>query len=355
MSEEHEPTLTPPSTAASEWDAGFEGDRWIVVSKLGPFIRLFKRPPDFSKRFYHRLYQLKVEDWSIHSTVKLLSGFCLMNARLSIRFQATLNYAMRNQEVLATLAEHIKSHYEILIKDVVDQQLVSAENSEWIYEGLEDIEVMVATSVNETLAAQDIQCRTRCELEPCFAALPDDDGQTAANHFRHERTYLEFMRRNHEFRDRRNQELYRQSIDDEKAKLEYKKRLLQQTREDEQLDHQQAVEASELLKAKLHQEEERQFASQQSEERIAAMKLEHQHRLKQLELENEIKNKKKRYQATNEISQYLRREIELLVLEKQRKMLELDIQKAAAKTTPETGAATKAPSGNKTVDTSRNQ
>src|SRR5664279_4335743 len=94
------------------WDPGFDAERRIVVSKLGPYHKLFERPQNFIPRFYHRVYPLPIEDWHLTIKTRLYGGFCTMTTELQIHFQPTLNYVERNMDVLPEVNRQIKTSYE---------------------------------------------------------------------------------------------------------------------------------------------------------------------------------------------------------------------------------------------------
>lgn len=97
----------------------------------------------------------------------------------------------------------------------------------------------------------------------------------------------------------------------------------------ESLKQQQRLQQMDLeveLKAQERQQQERSRV----EQKLQAEKLEYEARLKDMQLEAEIKEKQRRFDATEKSDEYLRREIELLILEKQRAELTRAISKPAA-------------------------
>ncbi len=319
-------TLPVPDVEASlEWDPGFEGDRWIVVSRFGPFLKVYRRPLNYRKRFYHKTFNIPVRDWLIITDSKFLAGLCTMTSRLEVRFQPTVRYAQSNLEALADLPGHIMSNYEGLLKDVMERELLQADDNGWVKQGLESIERSIENIVNETLAAQHIQCRARCQLEPSFEDLSEKQIESLSGHFERQEAYLELMRRNHEFESKRSQENYRHAEQNERAALEHQRNLLDQFRRDEAVRQAKDREESEGVCARLQEEERRQAARQASEERRHIERIEHEKQLRKLEFEAKRKEHEMRMQATERSDDILRREIELLVLEKQRQSLEEEI------------------------------
>lgn len=316
---------TPESEEHDEWDPGFEGDRWVVVSRFGPFLKVFRRTAGYRKRFYHQTFNLPVRDWLIVTEAKFLAGLCTMTSRLEVRFQPTVRYVQQNLEALPDFSGHIIANYEALIKDVMERELVGAEEGDWIKQGLEKVERSIENTVNETLVAQNIQCRAQCRLQPVFEDLSRQQTESMSGHFERQAAYLELLRRNHEFESKRSQEIFRHAEQNERAALEHQRNLLDQFRREEAVRQAKDREESDRIYAQLQEEEKRQAARRASEERRHIERIEHEKLLRKLELEAKRKEREMRLQAAEQSDDMLRREIELLVLEKQRNSLEEEV------------------------------
>jgi hypothetical protein len=72
------------------------------------------------------------------------------------------------------------------------------------------------------------------------------------------------------------------------------------------------------LEADLKEQEHRQLEHQNVQIKLEALKIEHENRLYQMQLDLEVKEIAQRAEATKNKDEYLRREIEWLVLDKQR-------------------------------------
>ncbi len=405
------------------WDPGFEAERQVILSKFGPYNRLFHRPENFVRHFYHHIYPLTIEDWNLTFKTSLHGGFCTIDSNIEIRYQPTVRYAQDNREILSNVHQHIQNSYSGLIRDLVDKELLDLDDGNWVHSGLGQVENRIMNAVNEALMLQKIHCRSICSLVPVFIELADDSKLDAG--FIQESIYLNVMQKNFEFREKQELELLRQQEEQEKLELERQKVELEKTaREDVAFREMQALQAEQkkqqleekelqtleqfkveermLAKQSLHEErmreiqveaemqgqeklwarqeemqteelkhkqllkereqqeeieelekqqvqwhsskerlhqkrlaqeqhlerlnheaelknlEQRQVDKQELEERLLAEKLKHQSRLKGMELEMEVKDHEKRFETSNQTSEYLRREIELLVLEKQR-------------------------------------
>ncbi|WP_404357901.1 hypothetical protein [Methylotuvimicrobium sp. KM1] len=402
------------------WDPGFDGSRRLVVAKLGPYRKAFPRPQKFTPRFYHRIFQLPIEDWSLTCRAELYGGFCSLEINLTIHFQASIHYAMTHIETLPEINSYIKKAYESLVRDVIDQEIKKLDDGEWIESGLAPIEKRIQTQINETLITQHIQCRALCSMQPSFADVTQS--QNLSNSFAREDIYLKIQKKNFEFKERQNRESLRQQEEQERLLIEkrnretelkikeqalesesnlrllkeqerqiteqfsleerlYMERVRHQARlqeleqetqrelqrqqlakqleteqrlQEEKLRHQQLLKEKELAaelkqfeeqqaqwnaakermqQEKLKQEQrlkqieseaeralaaQKQSEAQKLQEKLHAERLQHESRLKEMELAMQIEEQKKRYEATQETSEYLRRDIELLVLEKRR-------------------------------------
>jgi len=419
------------------WEPGFDADRQLVVTKLGPYRKLYQRPDGFVKRFFQRIYPLPIEAWRLTSQTSLYGGFCSIDCRLEIRFQSTCKYAMANSDVLPDINHHIRSAYEGLIRDVITRELLNLADGRWIMEGLQDVEKSIANAVNEALMLRNIQCRTACVLQPTFLEPAETNGLDAR--FAHKAVYLRVSQKNFQFREHQQQEklrqeqalqlqqlehqreqleirnqqaqmerlqqsqqaenskqmllekeqqqteqlavekrLYQASIEHERHLREIakeaesqelidqqaKQRALEKRLQEEKFAHETLLKEQELnheieqfkkqqnrwneAKESLHQEKLKQehlFKAQEQaaqirtkenqttaelkmQERLLAEKIKHENRLKEMQLQAEVEEHERRFLATEKTDAYLRREIELLVLEQRRAELNRSIQKA---------------------------
>jgi hypothetical protein len=420
-----------------EWDPGFDGRRQLVIAKLGPFRKIYRRSANFKKRFYHTVYPLPIEEWGITEHVQLYGGFCSVEAALSIRFQASITYAQAHSEALPEINRHIKAGFEGLIRDAAVQELRLLDDGKWVETGLARVEKQLQTTINETLAVQHIHCRALCEMQATFADA--FDAAQLDSRCAREDIYLKVLKKNFEVRERQEQERFRQEQALEEQRLAQEQRLIeQQNREDElkraeqeqaarnlrlrledrerqlaeqllveqrlhreklkhqqhlhamekeieaeeqqhrqskqfqlerqlqeeQLEHQQQLKAKQLtaeiedyarqqitwneanerfriakiqreerLKqmenaAELKLQESKLLDEQNLQERLLEEKLKHESRLKEMELQMQIQEQKKRYEETQQVDEYLRHDIELLILEQHRSELVQAIKKA---------------------------
>ena len=274
------------------WEPGFAGERQIVYSRLGPFVRCYAKPDKFIKRFYHRLYPLPIEDWQITARKQLFGGFCTIDATLDLRFQASHQFAIANMESLAEINPFIKHRFKELILDVLDRDLHNLELTDWVQTGLNDTEKQIETAINEALIVQKIQCRALCRLKPRFVELSDD--LELDDRFIHKSIYIEVMRKNFECREYQKQESFRQEELLRQQQLEHKQKLLDQIdKEGGLLSIKQEKEANNL-KRQLVEKERQKDEVHVIERRLHARELAHNNFLMEMEVEAETQNQEKK-------------------------------------------------------------
>lgn len=282
-----EGTLANDDLAVSEaWDPIFDADRQLVLTKLGPYWKLFLRPEGFVRRFYHLIYPLPVENWHLNHQIKLYDGFCTIDVILDIRFQATLKYARSNMDILADLNGHIKTAYEDLLINLIDKELLNLTDGSWVQKGLTDVEKKISLAASEMLILQNIQSQTLCSLKPAFEEFPDVQ-------LAQDSVYLCVLKKNFEFNEAQREELFRQEQEIEKQKLEHKQKQLEQLNRDAELERQKQSQMA-LNTRLLLEEREKQLLEQfEIEKRLHAEKVKHENSLKEITLEAELQEQQK--------------------------------------------------------------
>jgi hypothetical protein len=295
------PLSNSESPEQAIWDPGFDAERKLVISRLGPYFKLFARPAKFVKRFYHSVYPLLIESWKLSSQTRLYDGFCTIDAELDIRFQATLKYTEQNIEVLPQINQLIKSVYEGLIIDVLDKELLNLVDGEWVQNGLNSVERQIENAINELLMVKSIQCRTLCSLKPSFEEIPED--QAIDGRFTQESVYLSIIKKNFEFREKKAQEEYRQEQQLESKKLEHKRQMLNRLNEEDEIARlKQSIEADNA-KRQLEEQQEQLAEKHVIETRLNEEEIKHNTHLQEMKLEAEIKEQKKQQVKKQEIEQ----------------------------------------------------
>lgn len=267
------------------WDPGFNADRQVVFSKFGGFKKLFLRPDKFIKRFYHTVYPLPIEEWQCDDQVQLYDGFCSMDIKLNVRFQATFRYAQSNMEILAELNEHIKQAYYSLVIDIVSRELLNLSDGGWVQQGMEPVEKRICTKINEMLILQNIQAQTSCQLTPSFEEFPNVQ-------FAKESVYLCVLKRNYEFNEQHREELFRQQQEKDKQTIEQKRKQLQQLNEIAKIDRERQAVQTENTKKQLKEKENQQKELFEIKKRLHADKVKNNNLLKRMTLLSELDAKK---------------------------------------------------------------
>ena len=272
------------------WDPGFDAERRIVISKLGPYHKLFERPQNFIPRFFHRVYSLPIEDWDLTIKTRLYGGFCTLTTELHIHFQPTLKYVERNVDALPDVSRQIKSSYESVIKDIVNAELSYLKDGLWVQTGLAEMEKQIENVINETLILKHIQCRAVCQLTPAFVELTDDE--KLDGRFTQEAVYLNVMQKNFEFREKQTQELFRQEEELAMLRLEHKQKLLETINQEDAIQRQKQALEAEAVKRQLEEQEAQRVEQHVIEMRLQAQKTNHEMHLKEIELAAEIQYQK---------------------------------------------------------------
>ncbi len=315
------------------WDPGFDAERRVVVSHLGPFYRLFERPENFIPRFYHRIYSLPITDWQLSIKTRLYDGFCTITTDLNIYFQATLQYAEKSQDTLSEINRQIKTRYECLIKDTVTAELSQLKDGLWVQTGLTEMERNIENVLNETLISKHIQCRVMCTLTPTFLALTDDEQLNGR--FTQEAIYLNVMQKNFEFREKQSLELFRQEEELEALRLEHQQKQLESIYQDDEIQRQkQAMEAA-VSNRRLEEQAAQRIEQQLIETRLHQQNIVHDTQLREIELAAEIQfqeDKLNRLHVEKTKHEHQLREIELAAeiqfqKDQQKQLQQLELEK----------------------------
>lgn len=280
------------------WVAGFDADRQLVETRLGPFKRLSLRPAKFAKRVYHQIHSLKIEAWPYRRQVKLFDDFCTIDIVLDLRFQATLEYARRNAEVLATINPHIRSLYADVIEDKINQELNNLADGSWVQNGLAHHEKRIAISVCELLAQQHIQAEAICQMSVMFADFPEVQ-------LGRDSVYLHVLKKTFEVNDQKNRERLRQQRLAEQQALQAKQQELEHLKQLAEMHRLIQLQEAEAQIQLLLDKEQLLARQREVEKRIHAEQVIHEQNLKTISFETELEVKQQldAKQRMNELDQ----------------------------------------------------
>ena len=270
----------------SSWEPGFDVDRQVVSIKIGPYSKLFLRPENFVKRFYHQVYPLNIEDWQYSKQITLYDDFCCLTIELNICFQATLKYVQKNSERLATINDHIKQTYAGLLDEVIDVELQTLKDTSWVQTGLDDLEKKIAWSISELLMVHAIQSQTLCRMTANFAEFPNAQ-------WGRDNVYLQVLQKTFEMTQQKNKELFRQQQALEQQALAEKQLQIEQVKETAELERQIQAQLAENKRLLLEDQEEQLVKQLAIEKRIHAEQVKHENALKEIALEAEIQLQEK--------------------------------------------------------------
>ena len=310
--------MTDPNASASDdgdiWDAGFTADRQFVVSRLGVYHKAFLKPDNFVKRFYHTVYDLPLEEWICNETLKLYNDFCAVKIEVGIRFQATEKYGLTHLSDLHDINDHIKISYRGLVLDIINRELNNLSDGAWVHDGLDKVEIKIASSIREMLVLQNIQSQVICKLEPSFDGFPDTKIEK-------ENIYLQVLKKSYETNEKEKEELFRQKQEEEKQKIEHKKKQLIQMNEVAELDRQRLSLQAANIKQLLAEKEQQQLHQFEIKRRIHEEQVKHDILLKEMSSIAELDEKERHQTREREVEE----QDKINILEKQAKINNIEL------------------------------
>lgn len=308
------------------WEAGFDGNRALVVSRIGLYHRVFAKPPHYKKRFHHRVVALTIEDWALPSARRELAPECVIDVSVTLRFQPTIRYARANLDHLADLAAHIRQTHQTLLLDAVEQELAALEDPRWLSEGCGRIERSVETALQELLALRDIQSRAQCRLQPDLSGLNQALLNEGAANPRYRALHAQLLRQQALLNEELDRQRDEQERRDREMRIARDESRLEMAAREEELRRRLKEHELEQLRAELEAEERRLAEQRISDARIREEQIRQEARLRDLEIEIDQQEQERRAQVMEETEGQLTREIELLALERQRLLLEEEIR-----------------------------
>ena len=310
----------------SVWEAGFEGDRAVVVSRFGLGRRAFPRPRHFVRRFFHDVYELPIEDWALPIPDRELLPGCWVETTVELRFQPTFRYACEDPRRLPNLGSHIRANFQTLLTDTVEEELKALENPAWLTEGCGIIERRIITAVQETLALRDIQSRARCVVKVDVDSLIRASLDSPTEDVRYRSLRNELLRRRTELMEAERQQQAEAERRERERQLAAEQEALELARQEDELRRAARARELEALKAEIAAEEQRQAEQRLSEARQREEQLRTEAHLRDLERDIDLKDQDRRSRMVEDTEDRLKREIELLALERQRLILEEEIR-----------------------------
>lgn len=308
------------------WEPGFEGDRALIVSRIGLYQRVFPKPLYYKKRVHHRVVELAIEDWALPIAERELAPRCVVDIAVTLRFQPTLRYARANLDHLSSLGAHIRQSHQALLLDAVERELAALEDPSWLNEGCGHIERAVETAIHELLALRDIQSRAQCRLQPDLTGLDQAPLNDQSANPRYRSLHAELRRRQALQTEQLERQRHEQERSEREMRLMLEEERLEIADREERLRRRQEERELERLRAQLEAEESRQAEQRLSDARIREEQIRQEARLRDLEIEIDQQEQERRAQVMEETEGRLTREIELLALERQRLLLEEEIR-----------------------------
>lgn len=312
--------------ADGEWDAGFVAGSQVVLARLGPYQNVFLRPQRYRRRFYHTLYELPIEDWPVEPVVRpLVGGACQVEVNLLLRFQASLAYVRAHPECLADTGSHVRAKFQSVLLDQTEKMLRELEDGEWLLSGCAATERRLEDAVQVALAMHHVRCRCQCLIQPGIDGTALMETLTPVGQ-RLRENYLLSQRRQEEEKARHLQRRLAQEQEAHRLQLEHQAKLLELARASHEVEREVQRQAVAELREKLSAEETRLREEMDSEVRRQQEQLRHELELQRLKLAGEVEELQQRLGSLDDKDDCVKRELELLYLEKQRLLLQEEIR-----------------------------
>jgi hypothetical protein len=211
---------------------------------------------------------------------------------------------------------------EKLLKELVQAELETIESGRWLKQGLEAIEAGIEDLVNELLVIHEVQCRSRCQIHAQFKQLEAEQLQQLSGHFQFHEVYLDLLRVNNVLQAHHAEQKHQLEQSNHKQKLEHKQGEIEQLRavEEQRLQHDRDL--TKALIAELAEEERRHTIKRKSDGRQREDDIKHQVVLSEMETDAQQRDQELRLKAATQKELLLRREVELLKLEEQKRQLQ---------------------------------
>lgn len=308
-----------------EWDAGFVAGSQVVVARIGPYRKIFLRPHHFRRRFFHKVHDLPIEDWQVTPLVRELGGVCQVKVNLTVRFQPSAAYVGSHPESLSDLSGFIRAQFEPVMLDEAELMVRELESGEWMVNGCGPLERRLEYAVQVALAVHHVRCRCHCRIEAGFDSVASVEHLTPAG-LRLREHYLVLQGRQEEEAARRLRQRLDHEQEAQRLQLEHQAKLLELARATRELERQAEQHAAEELREKLAVEEARLRDTMDSEARRHKEQLRYEQEAKKLKLAVEQEELQQRQSTLEDKDECVKRELELLFMEKQRLMLQAEIR-----------------------------
>lgn len=307
-----------------DWDAGFIPGSQVVVAQMGPYQHIFQRPPHYRQRFHHKIYDLTIEDWRPQALERELGGVCRVEVGMTIRFQPVLAYIQAYPECVEDVGSHVRSKFQPLIDDQAELVVHGLENGDWLDKGCGALERRLNDAIQVTMAVHHLRCRCLSHIHTHFDSAGNLERITPLGLRLWERHLVQQRARADEEAQRQQERLVQEQAA-QRLQLEHQTKLLEMERATRQMEREAQQWASETLKIKLFEEETRLREQMRSEAQRYQEQLQHEQELKKLKLEGEMEDLQQRLRSLDEKDDCVKRELELLYLEKQRLLLQEEV------------------------------
>lgn len=311
----------------------FVADRRLVVRNLFGYKSFFLEPDGFVPRFYHQIVDLGPRTWSLDGQTQLVGGFCDLIYRLTIYYQPSLGYAQKNRAVILEVHENIQTNYEGVLHHTIVTELDLLNEKIWLEKHYEEVEDRLAQRIDDYLARQLLVTDTRCELKATFRELPkDENGGEIDDHFMYGELFREIKAKSAKFDEDMLAVVHQEEQDKKRRLIELKQEALRL--EESELEVERALTEMEKKKVResfSREEQKRQLEAndiaQQTDHEVFKVKEQEREQVEKMQFRRGLKDKK---------VQFLKEELELLLLNKKKHILEKEVGEIPTELTEKT-------------------
>lgn len=308
------------------WDPGFDPERTLTVASLGKLHWTYPSRHTWANWFQHRVIPVPIEDWPIDLDEWRLGHWCTVHTRLDIRFQPELSFVQGRWREFSSPGEWVRLQYRTAVQEKVEQIFDALPPEIWLNPHEVRLESFIEGEIEEFLTLNSIQSRCRCSIRFTFVDAEPDLTRDVTINPAHLEVISALRARLHAEHMRLERERFEQIAEANRVKIEQQVKIIEMLRlETATLDLRQEEETRKV-RAEMALQEMAAREKLDSEMRMGLEQIQQENKLRQARFESELSERNSRATALNAVEQHLHREIEFLTLERQRLLLEGEIQ-----------------------------
>lgn len=253
-------------------------DRKLIVRQLWFFPPVcFPEPPKYRQRFYDRIVDIGQKTWHIEGEEALFGGVCVVEYRLMIDYQPTVDYAERNFLSLDDLHKHLQERFSGPITAIVRRELKALSPELFAAgTGTDEVRASIEKGINDLLRRHEIRCQTSCALKSGAVEFPKEDDSTF---ILHKDVFRLITKAKHDyFEEERKQQLWHQErLREQKFASDQAERAFEEREREIEWEHTVSQAELERRAAEFHDKQAFETTLRQLERERRARELEWQH------------------------------------------------------------------------------